>query len=225
MPAAAFAVVPAILAGGHSECFAEGFLVEVLGAAEGVFEILGVLLPAHAEVGVMVEVTAEELIAVADVGAGIEDVLVPEEIDGVGRDHALAVALHQGEPALVLELGFVGLLERPALAFVLVAQLHLDHLEVEGGDLRVDSLGNEPADALLVERGGEDHVGRRRVERGGVGQEGFRHGDLGLGIHDVGCFECADLADGVGFPAARAAESVERGGDPAADEQAVLISA
>jgi hypothetical protein len=28
-------------------------------------------------------------------------------------------------------------------------------------------------------------VGRRRVEGGGVGQEGFRRGDLGLGIHGV----------------------------------------
>ena len=42
--------------------------------------------------------------------------------------------------------------------------------EVEGRDLRVDALGDEPADALLAERGGEDHVGRRRVEGGGVGQ-------------------------------------------------------
>ena len=54
-----------------------------------------------------------------------------------------------------------------------------------GFDLRVDALGDEPADALLAERGGEDHVGRRRVEGGGVGQEGFRRGDLGLGVHGV----------------------------------------
>lgn len=185
MPAAAFAVVPAVLAGVGAEGFVEGLLVEGLGAAEGVFKILCILFPAHAEVGVVMEVAAEGLFAVLDVRAGVQDVLVPEEIDGVGRDHALAVALHQGEPALVFELGFVGLLERPALAFVLVAQLHLDHLEVEGGDLRVDALGDEPADALLAERGGEDHVGRRRVEGGGVGQEGFRRGDLGLGVHGV----------------------------------------
>lgn len=35
----------------------------------------------------------------------------------------------------------------------------------------------------------------------------------------------ADLADGGGFPAACAAESVEGGGDPATDQQAVFISA
>ena len=225
VPAAAFAVVPAVLAGVGAEGFVEGLLIEGLRAAEGVLEVLGVLFPAHAEVGVVVKVAAEELIAVGDVSTGVEDVLVPEEIDGVGRDHALAVTLHEGEPAFVFELGLVGLLERPALAFVLVAQLHLDHLEVEGGDLRVDALGDEPADALLAERGGEDHVGRRRVEGGGVGQEGFGRGDLGLGIHGVWCFGCADLADGVGFPAACAAESVERGGDPATDEQAVLVAA
>ncbi len=185
MPAAAFAVVPAVLAGGRTKGFAEGFLVEGLGAAERVLEVLGVLLPAHAEVRVVVEVAAEGLVAVNHVGAGIEDVLVPEEIDGVGRDHALAVALHQGEPALVLELGFVGLLGRPALAFVLVAQLHLDHLEVESGDLCVDALGDEPADTLLAERRREDHMVRRGVEGGGVSQEGFRRGDLDLGMHGV----------------------------------------
>lgn len=185
MPAAAFAVVPAVLAGGRPEGFAERFQVEGLGAAERVLEVLSVLLPAHAEVRVVVEVAAEGLVAVSHVGAGVEDVLVPEEIDGISRDHALAVALHQGEPALILKLGFVGLLGRPALAFVLVAQLHLDHLEVEGGDLCIDALGDEPADALLAERGGEDHVGRRRVEGGGVSQEGFRRGDLDLGVHGV----------------------------------------
>ena len=38
-------------------------------------------------------------------------------------------------------------------------------------------------DEYIAERGGEDHVGRRRVEGGGVGQEGFRRGDLDLGVH------------------------------------------
>ena len=142
MPATALAVVPAVFTGGGPKGFGEGCLIELLRATKGGFQVLGILCITHPKVGVMVQVAAEDLVAVCHVGSGVEDVLVPEDIDGVGGYHTFAMALYQGKPALVLEFCLIGFGQGPTLTFAGIAKFHLNHFKVEGGYAGVDAFGD-----------------------------------------------------------------------------------
>ncbi len=114
---------------------AEETVVEDAGLREGLFEQPEILFSSHPEVGEVVEELSEDPHAVAGVGPGVQDMLVPEGVHVAGRYH-LVTHIDGGhvEVALVAHLDRVDLLLRPVLALRWIHELALDHGQVEAVD-------------------------------------------------------------------------------------------
>jgi hypothetical protein len=106
---------------------------EVERTLEGCLEIGAIFRAPHPKIGEVVQVLAEEVLAVLSVGSGVEDVGVPEFVDRTrGTDLLARVADVEREELAVEILDLVTVLVNPAALF---DQLAPEHREITGGDL------------------------------------------------------------------------------------------
>lgn len=113
---------------------AEVLLEKILGLFVGILEILGVLGVPQPEIGEVMNVLAEDVLAVLVILAGIQDVPVPKFInEDTGHDRGVGVKEDKLQKPLVPKFAEIGLLLCPTFAFLLhrKTKLHLDHFQVK----------------------------------------------------------------------------------------------
>jgi len=115
--------------------------VEFFRFRERVSQVLGILVSSQAEVWEVVEEVSENLITIFGIFSRVEDVLMPELVDGLRRnDLPLRVLVVQVEKLSVAYFHLAHLFEGPALTVFVVQKLHFDGAQVE----RHDFLQNFP---------------------------------------------------------------------------------
>ncbi len=104
--------------------------------AEGIAQGLRIFRPSHPEVREVMEVCAEHLVAVGEVLVRVEDVVVPEGVDGLRRHNRIGGVLEvEGQEPLVPNLDGIHLLESPTFTLFGLHQLDLDGAEIEALDV------------------------------------------------------------------------------------------
>lgn len=129
--------------GATDQRFSELRLLEGRGGFPGVQIGLAALLPTNSEVGVMVEEVAENAVAVLSVFSGIEEVVVPHQVDeSAGDERPAWVALVEREEAAVVTLRNVGV-DRLAVKYLTFAvHLEQDGAKVDLGEVRRHRVGH-----------------------------------------------------------------------------------